>query len=132
MKLVSHVGVRMEHMNHHGSLEAEYLADWMIGAAYIGVVQVLGRKEHIVMCAVKDLRFHNPVLLGAILSIRYELVRAGTTSLTIAVEARDMLDPELLYGSCQVVFVNTDDNGKSTPHGITMAKEQEDQPAASQ
>lgn len=125
MKPVTHQSVRMEHMNNHGSLEAEYLAEWMISAAYIGVVQVLGRKEHIVMCAVRELVFRNPVLLGAVLSLSYELVKTGTTSLTIAVEARDMLDPELVYGSCQVVFVNTDDSGKSAPHGITMETEPE-------
>ena len=77
------------------------------------------------MCAVRELVFRNPVLLGAVLSLSYELVKTGTTSLTIAVEARDMLDPELVYGSCQVVFVNTDDSGKSAPHGITMETEPE-------
>lgn len=119
MKLVSHRNVRMEHMNHHGSLEAEYLVFWMMETAYMGVVQVLGRKEHVVMCAVNDLRFHKPALLGTIMSVSYELAKVGKSSLTIGVEARDMLNPQVVYGSCQVVFVNTDTEGKSAPHGIT-------------
>lgn len=72
------------------------------------------------MCAINDVRFHNPVYLSAIMAINYELMKAGKSSLTIAVEARDMMNPDLIYGSCQVVFVNTDENGKSAPHGIVV------------
>ena len=107
-------------MNHHGSLEAEYLVSWMTNGAYMGVSQIRGRADQIVMCAISDVRFQNPVPLGAIMSINYELVKTGKSSLTIAVEARDMINPELIYGSCQVVFVNTDEHGKSAPHGIVM------------
>ena len=120
MKLISHQKVTMQHMNHHGSLEAEYLVSWMTNGAYMGVSQIRGRADQIVMCAISDVRFQNPVPLGAIMSINYELVKTGKSSLTIAVEARDMINPELIYGSCQVVFVNTDEHGKSAPHGIVM------------
>lgn len=71
-----------------------------------------------VMCAVQDFRFISPVSLGDILRFQYELVNVGHTSLTIAVEARDMLNPETLFASCQVVFVNTDEQGKSAPTAL--------------
>lgn len=122
MKLIAHEKVTMEHMNHHGSMEGKYLMCWLTDSAYMGVAQVLGRTDHIVMCCVNDLRFQNPVMLGAIIEFRYKLVKAGKSSLTIAVEARDMLNSEQVYGSCQVVYVNMGDDGKSAPHGITLTE----------
>lgn len=122
MKLITHQKVTMENMNHHGSMEGKCLMSWMSDSAYMGIAQTLGRTDHIVMCSVKEITFDNPVLLGAIIAIRYKLVKAGRTSLTIAVEARDMLNPELLYGSCQVVYVTVGDDGKSVPHGIILSE----------
>ncbi len=121
MKIISHRYVRMEQMNHHGSLYSGVLTDWMTETAFFGAVQTLGRRDHFVMCAVQDFRFAAPVELGTVLSLQYELTKVGRTSLTIAVEARDMLSPDILYSSCQVVFVNTDENGKSAPHGISQS-----------
>lgn len=118
MKLITHHYVRMEQMNHHGSLYSGVMTDWMTEAAFFGVAQVLNRRDHMVMCALQDLRFILPIELGDILSFQYELVKVGRSSLTIAVEARNMFNPEILYSSCQVVFVNTDENGKSAPHGL--------------
>lgn len=119
MKTITHHYVRMEQMNHHGSLYAGVLTDWMTEAAFFGVVQVAGCRDHLVMCAVQDFRFAAPAALGDILCFQYELVKVGRTSLSIAVEAHDMLNPEKCIATCQVVFVHTDENGKSSPHGIT-------------
>lgn len=120
MKLASRYIVNPGHMNHHGSLYAGTLTNWMTGAAFFGAVEVLGRQNHVVMCAINNFRFHRPVLLGTIMNIDWELEKVGTSSLTIAVKAYDMLDPEQVFATCSVVFVNTDENGKSAPHGITM------------
>ncbi len=120
MKIINHRYVRMEQMNHHGSLYSGVLTDWMTEAAFFGAAQTLNRRDNMVMCAVQDFRFISPVSLGDILHFEYELVKVGRTSLTIAVEARDMLNPKTLFASCQVVFVNTDEQGKSAPHGLTL------------
>lgn len=120
MKTITHHYVRMEQMNHHGSLYSGVLTDWMTEAAFFGAVEVFNRQDHMVMCAVQDFRFAAPARLGDVISFQYELVKTGRTSLTIAVKAHNMLDPELVYSTCQVVFVNTDEDGKSAPHGIVM------------
>lgn len=105
-------------MNHHGSLYANTLTDWLMRSAFFGAIEVLGRQDHVVMAGMNHLSFFHPVALGTILEMRYELAKVGTSSLTIAVEALDKFDKEKLYASCQVTFVNTDENGKSSPHGI--------------
>lgn len=119
MKTITHQYVLPENMNHHGSLYANVMTDWMMRAAFFGVIEVLGRQDHVVMVGMNDFHFIQPVLLGTILEIRYELARAGRTSLTIAVEMRDKLEPDKVYATCQITFVNTDEDGKSAPHGIT-------------
>lgn len=120
MKTITHQYVKPEDMNHHGSLYANTLTDWMMRSAFFGVVEVLGRQDHVVMVGMNDFHFIQPVLLGAILEIRYELAKAGRSSLTIAVEARDKFDADKVYATCQITFVNTGEDGKSAPHGITM------------
>ena len=120
MKTITHRYVKMEDMNHHGSIYANTLTSWMLDAAFFGIVDVLGRQDHVVMAGIQDFRFVRPAELGAILELRYELAKAGTSSLGIKVEARDKLDPEKIYSTCLVTFVNTDETGKSAPHGIRL------------
>lgn len=123
MKTITHQYVKPEDMNHHGSLYANTMTDWLMRSAFFGVVEVLGRQDHVVMVGVTDLHFIRPVSLGTILEIRYGLTKVGTSSLTIAVEALDKFDADKKYAACQVTFVNTDENGKSAPHGIPKSKE---------
>ncbi|MGN0159233.1 MAG: acyl-CoA thioesterase [Brotaphodocola sp.] len=118
MKLAARHYVRPEHMNHHDSLYAGVLTNWMSEAAFFGVVEVLGRRDHVVMCAINDFRFCQPASLGTIIDMDWELEKVGTSSLTIAVKAYNMLDADQVFASCKVVFVNTDEHGKSAPHGI--------------
>lgn len=120
MNVITRRYVRMEQMNHHGSLYAGTLTDWMTEAAFFGIAKAIGRKDHIVMCAVQDFRFLSPVELGAILEFRYAVVRVGKSSLTVAVEAVDMFEPGKQYAACQVSFVNTGEDGKSCPHGYAL------------
>lgn len=120
MKLASRYYVKPDQMNHHDSLYGGRMTDWMMEAAFFGIIEVVGRKDHIVMCAVNNFRFIQEVPLGTIIEVYWKLVKTGRTSLTIALEARDMLEPDKIYSSCEVVFVNLDENGKSTPHGIVM------------
>lgn len=123
MKLAARYYVRQEQMNHHDSLYGGAMTEWMTQAAFFGIVDVLKRRDHVVMCAINNFRFVREVALGTIVDAYYKLVKVGNSSLTIAVEARDMLQPEAVYASCEVVFVNLDENGKSAPHGIVMAEQ---------
>lgn len=119
MKTITHHYVRMEQMNHHGSLYAGILTDWMTEAAFLGIARDIGRTDHIVMRAVQDFQFLQAAGLGAVMEFRYEVVKVGTSSLTVAVEAVDLFE-ERRYGSCQVSFVNTGEDGRSCPHGFVI------------
>lgn len=120
MKEITRHYVQMEHMNHHGSLYAGVLTDWMTESAFLGISKAIGRKDNIVMCAVQDFKFINPVKLGTIIEFMYEIIKTGSSSITVMVEALDMFDTSLKYAVCQVTFVNTGEDGKSLPHGLTI------------
>lgn len=120
MKSITHHYVRMEQMNHHGSLYGGILTDWMTEAAFLGAAKAIGRKDHIIMRSVQELQFLRGAELGAVMDFRYGIVKVGNSSLTVAVEAVDMFDEEKVYCSCLVSFVNTGEDGKSCPHGYRI------------
>lgn len=110
--------VRPASYNHHGTVYAGQLADWMTEAAMIGVTQFLGKNENVVLAAIREMRIIRPVLAGTILDFQYEVGDLGTTSIEIRVEAKDMsTDVEYLYGS--TIFVTVGRDGKKVPHELT-------------
>ncbi len=109
--------VRPEHLNHHHSLYAGCISEWMTEASFVAVAKLLGRTDHVVLAAVKEIQIHKPMVAGMVLEINYCLKSLGTTSIEIQLEGRDDLSREL---HCQgsVVFVTVDDEGKKTPHTL--------------
>jgi acyl-CoA hydrolase len=112
--------VRPEFMNHHQSLYAGYLSEWVAEAAFIGIAKVLGHTDHVVLAAMKDINIRKPVYSGSILEMRYELKNTGTTSVEILVEGVDFLSGEK-HVAGTVIFVTVDDEGKKKAHGLKSA-----------
>ena len=112
--------VRPEDLNHHGTLYGGRIAEWMTEAAFIGVAKLLGHTDHTVIVSTKELSVKQPVNPGTVLELDFELKAAGTTSLTIQVEGRDMLHPESSYCQGTFIFVTLDENGNKKPHGISL------------
>lgn len=117
MEVATRRFVRPEFMNHHQSLYAGYISEWATEAAMIGITQVLGRTDHVVLAALKELTVVRKVESGSIVELRYEVKSYGTTSVEISVEGIDLLSKaNYFYGSA--VFVTVDDEGNKTPHGL--------------
>ena len=104
-------------MNHHNSLYAGYISEWITEAAFIGMAKVMGHTSHFVLAAVRGINVTRPVYTGSILELGYEVKYIGSTSVELAVEGRDFLSGDMHCGG-SVVFVNVDDEGKKTPHGL--------------
>ena len=117
MQVASRRFVRPEFLNHHMTMYAGYISEWVTEAAMIGVTQVLGRTDHVVLAAVKDIRVVKSIVAGTILEMNYSVKNYGTTSVEIEVSGSDMLSKEA-YFTGNAVFVTVDDEGKKTPHGL--------------
>lgn len=118
MKLATRRFVRPEYMNHHQSLYAGYLSEWVTEAAFIGIAGTLGRTDHVVLASIKEVNIVKPVYSGMILEMQWEMERVGTTSIELHI-----LGQEYLTGNkhCEgrVIFVTVDDEGNKAPHGLT-------------
>jgi acyl-CoA hydrolase len=73
-----------EHSNHYGTLFAGNALSLMAKAAYVAGARRAGR--NVVMATAEKVDFLQPVKVGELIQIVARVVRAGTTSMTVAVE----------------------------------------------
>lgn len=104
-------------MNHHHTLFAGDITKWITEAGFIGVSETLGRTDHVVLAAVKELNVKKEITGGSILEMQYEVVHIGNTSLILRVEGVDLISREK-HCEGELVFVTIDEDGRKTPHGL--------------
>jgi len=73
-----------EHSNHYGTLFAGNALSLMAKAAYIAGARRAGR--NVVMATAEKVDFLQPVKVGELIEIVARISRAGTSSMTVAVE----------------------------------------------
>jgi acyl-CoA thioesterase YciA len=75
--------------------------------------------ERVVTVAMKEVVFHQPVLVGDLVSFYTQLVRVGCTSVTVKVDveaARRGNRGEVVHVTeAEITYVNTDSEGRPTP-----------------
>lgn len=117
MKIATRRFVRPEYMNHHHTLFAGYIAEWITEAGFIGVAETLDRTDHVVMAAIKEMNISKEISGGSILELQYEVEKYGTTSIILQVEGIDLITRQK-HCEGKLVFVTIDDEGKKKPHGL--------------
>ncbi|MFD1882277.1 acyl-CoA thioesterase [Paracoccus pacificus] len=105
-----------EQSNHYGTLFAGAGLSMMAKAAYITASRFSGR--NIVLAASENIRFGDPVAVGAALCLTGTVVRKGRCSMTVEVvaEAEDLLTGTrrpAITGRFEMVAVGSD--GRPTP-----------------
>lgn len=119
MELMTRHQLRPASLNHHRTLYAGQIADWMTEAAFLCAVRLWGRTDHIVMVAADGLRITRSARLGDVLELYAEVSALGTTSISLNMMGREMLSGEECCTG-RFVFVTIDDEGKKCAHGLTM------------
>lgn len=109
-------------LNHHGTLFAGRMAEWVVEAGFITARAVLDCSPEQLVCACLDrLEFSRSVPKGSTVVIRGRAAHVGRTSVTIYIEA-------CLLGAGQrrdlvtggfATFVHIDADG-SKPHGLVV------------
>ena len=93
---------------------------WLMSQMDLGA-SVLARKRsggRVATVAVTGMTFHKPVHVGDLVSIYANLLREGTTSMTVEVEVwvtRIKTDYLTKMTEAQLIFVAVDDAGKKRP-----------------
>lgn len=79
--------------------------------------------QNLVTKAMSTIDFKAPAKLGDIIEIGCEVVRFGTTSITVKCTMRNKTTQQEIITVDEIVFVALDAAGKPTKHFITQTKE---------
>ena len=99
-----------------GSVSAGKVLEWIDKAGYAAAAQWSGKYS--VTAYVGNVRFSRPVEVGHLVEVTARIVRTGRSSMDIMVEtfSGDPSTGDLIEAThCLMVFVATDENGRSTP-----------------
>lgn len=114
--------VKSEDLNGAGSLFGGKALAWIDEEAAIYAFCQLGSKN-LVTKAMSTINFKAPAKLGDIIEIGCDVVKFGNTSITVSCSMRNKTTQQEIVTVSEITFVNLDENGRPTPHGITRAKE---------
>jgi acyl-CoA hydrolase len=124
MKLISsHRLVKSEDLNHHGTLFAGRGAEWFVESGFIAASKYLNPK-YVICLKIHGMHFSKPVRPGEVIVLKSAIVYAGRTSLTAHVDVYNAQDESIVDGF--ITFVHVDEYTRSSPHGIIITPETED------
>lgn len=118
MELSTRHFVRPEDLNHHKTLYAGRISEWITEAAMIGVTRLLGSNEGVVLVALNNISIQKPTVAGAILDFYMEKGPPRSTSIPIYITVKHMLTGQV-HAKGTAIFVTVDENGKKTPHHLS-------------
>lgn len=111
--------VKPEDLNPNGTLFGGKLLAWIDEeAALYTIVQFENSK--IVTKYISEINFMSSAKQGDIVEIGIDVVKFGTSSITLNCKARNMRTRETILTVDNIIMVNLDDLGKPKPHGKTQ------------
>lgn len=108
--------VKPSDLNPRRTLFGGQVLKWIDEEAAIFAICQLG-SPNIVTKAMSEVNFVSTAVLGDIIEFGMDLVKVGTTSITIACDVRNKITKQSIIRIDKIVFVLLDENGKPTPHG---------------
>ena len=110
--------IKPSDLNARGTLFGGQVLKWIDEEAAIFCVCQLGTSR-IVTKLMSEINFVKTGKLGDIIEIGCDVVKFGTTSITINCDVRNKTTKQSIVKIDKIVFVVVDENGKPTPHGKT-------------
>ena len=105
-------------LNGHGTLFGGSLLRWIDEEAAIYTSCQLDSRS-IVTKYMSEINFVSSARQGDIIEMGMEVVKFGTTSITLRCEVRNKLTQEVIISIEKIVFVHIDENGRPKPHRRT-------------
>ncbi|MEO9062872.1 MAG: acyl-CoA thioesterase [Burkholderiaceae bacterium] len=113
--------LRMVPMPSDANIHGDVFGGWIMAQVDVAGAQPAARRANgrVATVAVNSFLFKNPVLVGDLLSFYAEIVKVGTTSVTVKVEVfaeRNRLDGEVVkVTEATLTYVATDNDRKPRP-----------------
>lgn len=114
--------VKPEDLNCRRTLFGGTLLRWIDEEAAIFAICQLDT-ENIVTKLMSEINFIAPAFNGDVVEIGLEVISIGRTSITLKCVVLNKKTKKEIVTIDKIVFVSVDENGKSTPHGVTTPKE---------
>lgn len=115
--------IKPEDLNSRGTLFGGQLLKWIDEEASIYTMCQLTRITYpayinIVTKGMSEINFLKPAKVGDIIEIGCELIKFGTTSISIRCEVRNKQTGDIIINIEKITFVLLDEKGRPTPHGF--------------
>ncbi len=117
MQFYSRKWIMPEDLNPNGSLFGGRLLSWIDAEAAIFAMCQLGHDRHLVTKFISEINFVSSANQGDVVEMGMEVVKFGTTSVTLHAVVRNMATKAVIIDISDIVFVHLDDDGKPAPHG---------------
>jgi acyl-CoA hydrolase len=115
--------VKSEDLNHHGTLFAGRMAEWLVEACLISAINLTRRPEDIVCVRIHGLNFTKPSTAGDVIEIKSRIAHLGEKSITVDAKVYVNGDEKTPSVTGMVTFVTVDKTGKPYAHGMTLPQE---------
>lgn len=113
--------VKSEDLNSSGTLFGGRLLSWIDEEAVLYSIIQLENKR-VVTKYMSEINFMSTAENGDVVEIGIEVVKFGTSSLTLRCEARNKMTRDTIVTVDQVIMVNLDADGKPAAHGKTRVE----------
>jgi acyl-CoA hydrolase len=118
---ISHL-IRPEDLQHHGTLFAGRMAEWLVETCFVAASRLVGKPEDIVCVQIHGISFKKPANNGDIVDIKARVALIGPTSITVSGQAF-INNNETPAVSGMITFVTVDKEGKPYEHGLILPQE---------
>lgn len=111
--------VKLEDLNHHGTLFAGRTAEWFVESSFIAAASTMGDPEKVVCLNIHGFVFRTPVNGGDIVKFKSKVAYVGKTSIVVHTKM-DMEIREIKPVEGFITFISVDENGNKVPHGLVL------------
>jgi acyl-CoA hydrolase len=119
--VISHL-IKPEDLQHHGTLFAGQMANWLVESLFIAACRFIGKPEDIVCIQIHGLNFKKAITNGDIIQIKARVALVGSKSVTCAGEATCEGDSAPRVTG-MATFVTVGKDGKAYEHGLSLPEE---------
>jgi len=111
--------IKSEDLNHHGTLYAGRMAEWLVEACLITTINLTRKPEDVVCVRIHGFDFKKPAMSGDVIDIRARVAYLGGKSITVSAEVF-VNEGNIPSVTGMLTFVTVDRQGRPYDHGLTL------------
>jgi acyl-CoA hydrolase len=114
--------IKSEDLNHHGTLYAGRMAEWLVEACLITAINLTRKPEDVVCVRIHGYNFIKPARTGDVIEIKAAISYLGEKSITVSAKVYvNNGDAPSVTG--MLTFVTVDRQGRPYAHGLTLTQD---------